>query len=49
MARKKGVNPFTRLSKEKQIASLKKQLANPKTPRQFLPSIRERLAKLEGK
>lgn len=46
--RKKGVNPFAKMSKADRIAALKKQLANPKTPRQFLPSIRERLAKLQG-
>jgi hypothetical protein len=41
MARK----PFT---KEQQIRGLEKSLANPKTPKQFLASMRKRLAKLKG-
>ena len=47
MKRRKGVNPFAKMSKEAKIASLKKQLANRKTPRQFIPSIRKRLAALQ--
>jgi len=39
-------NPFT---KAQQIAALKKSLKNPKTPKQFLPSMKKRLAKLQGK
>lgn len=34
------------LSKEEQIRGLKKVLANPRTPKQFKPSMRKRLAKL---
>lgn len=40
--------PFAKMSKAKRIAALKKQLANRNTPKQFLPSIRERLRKLEN-
>jgi len=39
-------NPFT---KAQQIAGLKKSIANPKTPKAFLPSMRKRLAKLTRK
>lgn len=39
-------NPFT---KAQQIAGLKKSIKNPKTPKGFLPSMKARLAKLEGK
>jgi len=41
-----GKNPFT---KAQQIAGLKKSIANPKTPKAFLPSMRKRLAKLTRK
>lgn len=40
--------PRHKLNAEEQIRGLKKALANPKTPKQFLPSLRERLAKLEA-
>jgi ribosomal protein L28 len=35
-----------RIPVEKQVRGLRKALANRKTPRQFLPSLRKRLAKL---
>jgi len=38
-----------KLSKEEQIRGLEKALANPKTPKQFLPSMRERLKQLQEK
>ena len=37
-----------KLTKEQTIRGLKKALANPRTPKQFKPSMRERLKKLEG-
>jgi hypothetical protein len=37
-----------RIPKAKQIQGLRKALANRKTPRQFLPSLKKRLAKLTG-
>jgi hypothetical protein len=36
-----------KFSKAQQIAGLRKALKNRKTPKQFLPSMRKRLAKLE--
>ena len=42
MARKMNI------SKEKQIEGLRKAIANRKTPRVFLPSMKKRLAKLSG-
>jgi hypothetical protein len=36
------------IPKSKQIAGLRKALANRKTPRQFIPSLKKRLAKLTG-
>jgi hypothetical protein len=36
------------LNTEEQIRGIEKALANPKTPKQFLPSLRERLAKLKS-
>jgi len=36
-------------TKEQQIRGLKKAIANPRTPKQLLPSMKKRLAKLEGK
>jgi hypothetical protein len=38
-----------RLSKEQQIKGLRKALKNRRTPPAFIPSMRKRLAKLEGK
>lgn len=35
------------LTKAQQIKGLRKALKNPRTPRQFLPSMRKRLEKLE--
>lgn len=40
--------PFPVMTKAKKIAALKKGLKNPRTPKQFLPSMRKRLAKLGG-
>lgn len=37
-----------KLSKEQTIRGLEKALANPRTPKQFLPSMKKRLAKLKG-
>lgn len=36
-----------RMTKEQLIAGLRKALKNPRTPKQFLPSMRKRLEKLE--
>jgi len=36
------------IPKAKQIVGLRKAIANPKTPRQFIPSLKKRLAKLTG-
>jgi hypothetical protein len=36
------------IPKDKQIAGLRKAIANRKTPRQFIPSMKKRLAKLTG-
>jgi len=36
-----------KLSKAEQIKGLRKAIANRRTPKQFLPSMRKRLAKLE--
>lgn len=36
-----------RLTREEQIRGLEKALANPKTPKQFLPAMRERLQQLK--
>ena len=35
-----------KLTKEQSIRGLRKALANPKTPKQFRPSLKKRLAKL---
>jgi hypothetical protein len=35
------------LTKREQIDGLRKALANPKTPKQFLPSLKKRLETLE--
>lgn len=40
-------NPFAKLSKEKQIATARKILANPRTPPQLKPYWRKRLEELE--
>jgi len=37
-----------KLTKAQQIAGLEKALKNPRTPKQFLPSMRKRLAKLKS-
>jgi hypothetical protein len=37
-----------KLSREEQIAGLRKALASSKTPKQFKPSMRARLKKLEA-
>jgi hypothetical protein len=37
-----------KLTKEQQIAGLRKAIANRKTPRQFVPSMKKRLKKLGG-
>ena len=37
---------LSKLTNERKIASLRKQLANPRTPKQFVPSITARLAAL---
>jgi hypothetical protein len=37
-----------KLTVEQQIRGLEKALANPNTPKQFLPNMRERLAKLKA-
>lgn len=39
--------PRHKLSAREQPEGTKKALENPKTPKQFLPSLRERLAQLE--
>lgn len=39
--------PFPKMTKAKKIAALRKAIKNRKTPKQFLPSMRTRLAKLE--
>jgi len=36
-----------KLTLEEQIRGTRKALANPKTPKQFLPSLRKRLKQLE--
>lgn len=36
-----------KLTKREQIEGIRKALANPKTPKQFLPSMRKRLDALE--
>jgi len=36
------------LSKAEEIRGLEKALKNPRTPKQFRPSMRKRLAKLKG-
>jgi hypothetical protein len=40
--------PRHQLTREEQITGTRKALANPKTPKQFLPSLRERLKQLES-
>lgn len=50
--RKKGEEFRARLSKipvAQQIEGLRKQLANPRTPKQFIPRIEAKLRELEGK
>jgi len=37
-----------KLTIEEQIRGTRKALANPNTPKQFLPSLRDRLHQLEG-
>ena len=37
------------LTKKQQIEGLRKALKNPRTPKQFLASMKKRLARLEGK
>lgn len=39
--------PRHKLTIEEQIAGTRKALANPKTPKQFLPSLRDRLESLQ--
>ena len=36
-------------TKEQQIKGLRKALLNPRTPKQLIPSMKKRLARLEGK
>jgi hypothetical protein len=36
-----------KLTKAQQITGLRKAIANRKTPKQFIPSMKKRLAKLE--
>ena len=37
-----------KMTREQQVKGCKKALANPKTPKQFLPGLRKRLAALRG-
>jgi len=37
-----------KLTKEQQIKGLEKAIANRRTPRQFIPGMKKRLAKLRG-
>lgn len=39
--------PRHKLTLEEQIAGTRKALENPKTPKQFLPSLRDRLESLQ--
>jgi hypothetical protein len=39
--------PRHKLSVQEQIRGTRKALANPKTPKQFLPSLKKRLSQLE--
>jgi hypothetical protein len=41
--------PQPKLTRAQQIKGLEKALTNRKTPKQFLPSMRKRLAELKGK
>lgn len=40
--------PRHQLNAEEQIRGIEKALANPKTPKQFLPNLRKRLEKLKA-
>jgi len=37
-----------KFTKEQTIRGLRKAIKNPRTPKQFIPSMKKRLAKLEG-
>jgi len=39
--------PRHKLNTEEQIRGIEKALANPKTPKQFLPNLRKRLEQLK--